>query len=186
MTASKTVATAKQTQTEMIDSDFANFGMSGSNPFASVSLVEFVNEMKSTHELDLFKFVIYCNMNQKYSAQVIAVICAFIKKGKQTELSLTHEDFGNVFDNVTQIKVSETKSRTIPDSTFMKIIGCSTIRTFKDKEKGTQIEYVADLKYLPIDETNEAVMKNINANIKKYKIEVERKSELDAITIDDL
>ena len=185
MTASKTVATAEQTHSETNDSDFANFGMSGSNPFASVSLVEFVNEIKSSQKLDVFKFVIYCNKNQKYSAQVIAVICAFIKKGKQTELSLTHEDFGNVFDNVTQIKVSETKSRTIPDSTFMKIIGCSTIRTFKDKESGKSFEYVADLKYFPVDETNAKIMKIINDNVTKYKIEVERKSEMNAINIDD-
>ena len=186
MTASKTVATVEQTQSEMNDPDFANIGMSGSNPFASVSLVEFVNEIKSSQKLDVFKFVIYCNMNQKYSAQVIAAVCVYIDNNERKEIKMTHKSFCDRFDNVTQIKVSETKSRTIPDSTFMKIIGCSTIRTFKDKEKGTQIEYVADLKYLPVDETNEAIMKNINANIKAYKIEVERQTELNTINIDDL
>ena len=185
MTASKTVATAKQTQTEMIDSDFANFGMSGSNPFASVSLVEFVNEMKSTYELDVFKFVIYCNMNQKYSAQVIAAVCVYINNNERKEIKMTHKSFCDRFDNVTQIKVSETKSRTIPDSTFMKIIGCSTIRTFKDKESGKSFEYVADLKYFPVDETNAKIMKIINDNVTKYKIEVERQTELNTINIDD-
>ena len=185
MTASKTVTAVKLTQSEMFDSDLAETGMSGCNPFASVSLVEFVNEIKSSQEIDVFKFVIYCNKNQKYSAQVIAVICVYIEKGKNRDLIIPHEDFSNLFDNVTQIKVSETGSRKIPNSTFMKITGNSTIRKGKDKETGKLFEYVADLKYNPVDETNEKIMKIINDNVTKNKIEVEHQGELDAINTDD-
>ena len=184
MTASKTVTAVEKTQTEKIDSDFAEFGMSGHNPFASVSVVEFVKEIKSTRNIDTFKFVIYCNKNQLFSAQVINAIIVYIESGEKKEIRLSHKGFSDMYDNVTQIKVSETASRKIPSSKYMKIIGVSLISKGKDKKSGNMFEFVSPLEYKPVDETNAEIMKTINANVTKFKLDIIKQAEMKEINMD--
>ena len=182
MTASKTVATAEQTQTEMFDSDFADFGMSGRPQVKPIKIVDFVDTIKLQYKKDVFKFVIYCNKNQMYSAQVIAIIVAFIDEDKtQKELKINRNNIMEMF-GILQVSVSDTKSHKIPNSTFMKIIGNSTKVTSIEKETNKQFDYVP-VKYFPVDETNEKIMKIINFHIKKYNIEVVQQAELNEINI---
>ena len=182
MTASKTVAAVELTQSETFDSDFANFGMSGYPQVKTIKIMDFVDTIKSQHEMDTFKFIMYCNKNQMYSAQVIAIIVVYIDEDKtQKELKINRNTIMEMF-GITQVNVSDTKSHKIPDSTYMKIIGNSTKVTSVEKETNKQFEYVP-VNYFPVDETNENIMKTISVNVKKYKINIVHQAEMDAINI---